>query len=56
MSGDYYTPVDAKQAKTWKEASELPDFGLKYPPSIVFIRKEGEQGAAEQPATAGESK
>lgn len=37
MEGDYYTPVDRKLAATWKEAAALPDFGLSYPPTVLFV-------------------
>lgn len=45
MSGDYYTPVNPILAATWKDASKLDGFGLRYPPTIVFTRNEGDQNA-----------
>ena len=50
MVGDYYSPVDRQRANTWKKASELPDLGLNYPPSIQFERGEGEAQPATKPA------
>ena len=48
MVGDYYTPVDPERADTWEKASELPDFGLTYPPSMDFIFDESEEADADQ--------
>jgi hypothetical protein len=56
MGGDYYTPVDPEVAATWKDASKLNGFGLRFPPTIVFTRNEGEQDGGGQPSTRPKSK
>jgi len=50
LVGDYYTPVDQNRATTWKLASELPDLGLLFPPSISFERAQAKPKDASKPA------